>query len=479
MNTFMKYFVIVVVLCNPGLLLGQSEPEKAGKMIDGKFVLNINLNWNAEEIARFARLFDIDSLIINAIFNEQIAFVNDSTEWSARLIGKGQLELSKDFGKDTDAQLGNFILMGQRDHSKPPPPPVIPANYGVNSFTAAGVFSYHDSLACFLLPEYSKARSVFLSGSFNQWSTMQLPMQKTEKGWEVCLQLPAGKHYYKFIVDGNWMYDPNNKLREKDGHRSYNSVVYCYNHIFTLPNESNARKVAVAGSFNSWNQKELEMDKTPAGWELPLYLREGTHAYKFLVDGRWINDPANPDVRPDGSGNYNSFLGIGDTLLFRLKNFPDAESVLLTGSFNAWNTGELLMEKQAGQWQLPYVLAAGNYEYKFIVDGRWITDPLNPFTTGIGEFMNSFIAFKPNHVFSLQGFSGANHVIVTGSFNGWHTKQYRMVFRDGEWVFPINLNYGRHSYKFIVDDEWILDPINPLWEENEFGGGNSVLWIEQ
>ncbi|MBE0661203.1 MAG: glycogen-binding domain-containing protein [Bacteroidales bacterium] len=479
MNKLLKYFVLIIALCYTNLIWGQTEPEKAGKMIDGRFVLNINLNWNNEERARFAELYDLDSLIVSAIFNEQMDFINDSTEWIVRTVRKGQLELSKDFGKDSDAHLEYILFSGQRDHAKPPPPVSIPANYGRNSFTSAEVFNYHDGLACFLLPDQNKARSVFLSGSFNQWSTMQLPMQKTEKGWEVCLQLPAGKHYYKFIVDGNWMYDPNNKLKEKDGHRSYNSVVYCYNHVFTLANESNARRVTVAGSFNSWNQRELDMKRTPAGWELPLYLREGTHAYKFIVDGRWINDPANPYVRPDGSGNYNSFLGIGDTLVFKLKNYPEAGSVILTGSFNAWNTGELLMEKKAGIWQLPYVLAAGNYEYKLIVDGRWIADPLNPFTTGEGDYVNSFVAFKPNHVFKLQGFTDANHVIVAGSFNGWHTKQYRMVFRDGEWVFPVNLAYGRHSYKFIVDGEWILDPANPLWEENEFGGGNSVLWIEQ
>jgi hypothetical protein len=29
----------------------------------------------------------------------------------------------------------------------------------------------------------------------------------------------------------------------------------------------------------------------------------------------------------------------------------------------------------------------------------------------------------------------------------------------------------------IVDKEWKLDPGNELWEENEYGTGNSVLWI--
>jgi hypothetical protein len=30
----------------------------------------------------------------------------------------------------------------------------------------------------------------------------------------------------------------------------------------------------------------------------------------------------------------------------------------------------------------------------------------------------------------------------------------------------------------VVDQKWIIDPTNELWEENEYGTGNSVLWIE-
>lgn len=71
--------------------------------------------------------------------------------------------------------------------------------------------------------------------------------------------------------------------------------------------------------------------------------------------------------------------------------------------------------------------AAGNYEYKFIVDGRWMTDPTNPFSTGHGDYENSFIALKANHIFELKGSAGAKSVILAGSFNGWNTDGYRMV----------------------------------------------------
>lgn len=480
MKNLIKYMLLSVWCLLSLAGNGQSGPEKAGRLENNKFILKIDLKWSEEQKEKLAMLFELDSIVIAKIFEKDFTYINDSTEWNAAMIQQGLVELSKDLGKPSDTWPQDIILSDVTSASKiPSPMPVpAPAAFGVNEFAEDNIFEYRNGKACFTLKGYKDARKVYLSGSFNQWSTMQLPMEKTDSGWKACIALPPGKHLYKYIVDGRWMPDPNNKRRESDGNRGQNSIVFCYNHIFSLDGSADARRVIVAGSFNGWNTRQLRMEKTDTGWELPMYLREGTHAYKFIVDGNWITDPENPVTRPDGAGNLNSFIGIGDTIFFKLRKYPDAKQVILTGNFNEWNHGELLMERVDDTWILPYVLAAGNYEYKFIVDGKWILDPVNPFTVGSGDFINSFLAFKPNHLFELKAFPDANLVIITGSFNGWSHNDYRMVYRDGEWVFPIRLQPGRHSYKYIVDGEWILDPTNPLWEDNEFGSGNSVLWVE-
>jgi hypothetical protein len=477
-----KYLLLLFALLPAAFLYGQTSPEKSGRLDQGKFILSIDLRWGEHQKEQLAELFDLDSILLEKVFQRKLSFINDSTEWSASLLQPEIVELTKEVGKPSENLLHNIILSelaksGKMVLTSPEPPPE-PPSFGINQFTQSGIFSYIGNTACFLLPGYNEAKKVHLSGSFNQWSTMQLPMQRTEMGWTTCLNLPPGKHLYKFIVDGRWMHDPGNKLKENDGQRGFNSVVFCYNYTFDLAGFPDARRVFVAGSFNNWNPKELKMEKSKSGWSLPLFLREGTHAYKFVVDGTWMNDPKNPLQRPDGRGNTNSFLGIGDTMVFRLAGYDDASKVFLSGNFNGWNSGELSMNKVGDEWQLPYVLAAGNYEYKFVVDGKWITDPVNPFTTGSGDFENSFLAFQPNHLFLLEGFPDAKDILVTGTFNGWSRSDYRMVLRVDEWVFPIYLKPGRYSYKFIADGEWILDPANPLWEENEFGTGNSVLWIE-
>jgi hypothetical protein len=53
-----------------------------------------------------------------------------------------------------------------------------------------------------------------------------------------------------------------------------------------------------------------------------------------------------------------------------------------------------------------------------------------------------------------------------------------MTKQDGKWVFPLFLESGKCLYKFIVDGEWIIDPSNPVYESNEVGTNNSVIWIE-
>lgn len=57
---------------------------------------------------------------------------------------------------------------------------------------------------------------------------------------------------------------------------------------------------------------------------------------------------------------------------------PKASKVALTGSFNSWSkSGTPLKKDKNGTWKTDISLKPGRYEYKFIVDGQWWTDPAN------------------------------------------------------------------------------------------------------
>lgn len=360
------------------------------------------------------------------------------------------------------------------------PDPLFPATdngivFGVNRFRNKFPFAVQDSVVTFFLRNNKNAGGVMLAGSFNDWNPDALAMTQTDSGWIAKVKLGPGKYWYKFIVDGSWMIDNDNQLKENDGQGNINSVFYRPNVVFTLNGFTNAKKVFVAGSFNNWKPKELAMVKTPLGWQMPVYLAEGTHTYKFVVDGQWYDDEKNPEKLPDGRGAFNSVIRFGKPHNFELAGFSDAKQVTVAGSFNGWKPDELLMRKTESGWQLNYVLGPGNYEYKFIVDGKWISDPDNPLSSKSSG--NSFLIIDPNYTFRLKGFPNAKQVFLAGDFNGWDPKAYALRREGEEWIFPVHLSVGKHLYKFIVDDKWINDPDNPLWEQNEYGTGNSIVWM--
>ncbi|MCK9423713.1 MAG: hypothetical protein M0Q38_14065 [Bacteroidales bacterium] len=472
---FALVMVILTYTC-----YGQVNPKDACRLEEGRLIFKLDLKWSPEQKQEVAHLFNLDSTVLADAYAGKTKITINGTVWSVRNLTSRIIELSKSLtSKQDSSPFQEDIIMVDDDwenytiettrESTP---------WGINKFTQYKVFQYANGIARFYLPGHQNAQQVFLSGTFNRWSTTQMPMQRSDSGWIIQLRLKPGKYLYKYIVDGRWTSDPFNRQYGREGYIGDNSVVFCYNHWFILRESKNAKNVIVTGSFNNWDERTLKMFKTSYGWALPLYLREGTHAYKFIVDGVWITDPGNKIVRPDGSGHFNSVVGIGESMLFSLKGYPNAKKVMVAGDFNAWNNQELQMMKTTGGWQLPYVLAPGNYEYKFTVDGEWITDPDNPFSVGSGTNRNSILVVQANHTFVLDQSTSAKSVLVSGSFNGWSQDGYRMAIIDHKWKFPIRLKPGKYVYKFVVDGKWIMDPGNELWEENEYGTGNSVIWIE-
>jgi hypothetical protein len=82
------------------------------------------------------------------------------------------------------------------------------------------------------------------------------------------------------------------------------------NTVFRLKGHLEARVVALAGTFNNWNQSELLFAREGDEWVCRVELDPGVYAYKFIVDGNWLLDPANPSTREDEAGNVNNVLEV-------------------------------------------------------------------------------------------------------------------------------------------------------------------------
>jgi hypothetical protein len=473
-----RYTAVLILFFISTSMFAQIDMKNICKISDNRITFLLDLKWTAEEKLAVSDNFDLDSALIEMAFNMQNEFEYDSITWRVKKINNRIIELSKE-GNFTavenityDEKLIRKMLLEElfKRHEK---------EYGINDFKEERIFKYEKGRAVFFLPGFLNAQKVYLSGSFNNWSTLQNPMQFVDSGWVAPITLKPGKYMYKYIVDGNWIIDPNNEQKQQNEHGTFNSVVFCTNHVFKLKKQhKREKKVFLAGSFNNWNPKELRMIEGEDRWYLPIWLKEGTHTYKFVVNKKWLIDSLNPLVREDGKGNFNSVLELGEKHRFYTDSFQNVNKLILTGSFNNWDEYELSMNKTDSGWYYDYTLAPGVYEYKFIADGNWHIDNNNPYTIGQGVYTNSVLIFQANYTFELVGYETANNVSVTGLFNDWNPIGYPMQKEDGKWTFPAYLEKGKQLYKFIVDGEWILDPANPLYEDNQYGTYNSVLWID-
>ena len=64
--------------------------------------------------------------------------------------------------------------------------------------------------------------------------------------------------------------------------------------------------------------------------------------------------------------------------MFKLEA-PEGAMVQIAGDFNDWVPESLHLTEFQGRplWHKTISLRQGSYEYKYLVDGTWITDPAN------------------------------------------------------------------------------------------------------
>jgi 1,4-alpha-glucan branching enzyme len=75
----------------------------------------------------------------------------------------------------------------------------------------------------FVKPE---AKSVCVAGSFNEWNPSRTPLRRISDGtWIGELSGISGRHEYLFVVDGQWVPDPNAKESVQNPFGGRNSVL--------------------------------------------------------------------------------------------------------------------------------------------------------------------------------------------------------------------------------------------------------------
>ena len=66
---------------------------------------------------------------------------------------------------------------------------------------------------------------------------------------------------------------------------------------------------------------------------------------------------------------------------------------------------------------------------------------------------------------------------LAGDFSNWQPVAMRKQ-KTGNFVAIVPVDVGTHEYKFLVDNQWVLDPDNNAWAPNAYGTMNSVAQVD-
>ena len=485
MATLNKIFRICLLwLGFMGWITAFAQPPKNTLQIkNGRMVLTLYKNSKAEDLADMNEKYSLDNLDIqNWMMGKNLETV-EKLGWKIEKMHRDYLVLSyavDGFGNwQDDAAKVNFAGV-HLPNSLLFPLGVFVNDFGYNKTKNPEAIVTANNAITLWLEGYTDAAEVKIAGSFTQWQFGAKPMKKEPGGWRIHLPLENGKHFYKFLVDGRWVLHAANELVENDGKGNNNNVFYIPNHIFRVKGLENRRKVYVSGSFNSWVPRQIALQKKGDWWELPVFLPEGTHTYRLFADQQWMADHSNKDRLPNEFNDYNSVVRIGKPYIFMLEGFQTAKEVYIKGSFNHWKDRELFLTKTDRGWVLPYTPGRGNHYYHYVVDGKKVgPQPIMVKADAKPLLPNDYtLIVGANHTLRLPGFAQAKEVYISGSFNNWAPRSFAMEWKNNGWEIKLCLPPGKHSYKFVVDGNWMIDPDNKWWEDNGQGDRNSVIWLD-
>lgn len=83
---------------------------------------------------------------------------------------------------------------------------------------------------------------------------------------------------------------------------------------------------------------------------------------------------ASTGARPVAQPSASTERPIEKPIDFVLK-MPQATAAALAGTFNGWDQKRTPLRKEGNGWKATLWLPPGRYEYRFVADGEWLSDP--------------------------------------------------------------------------------------------------------
>ena len=287
--------------------------------------------------------------------------------------------------------------------------------------------------------------SAYVKGSWDSNWQKYFYMDEDEAGaWSVTADLSLEDSYeYGIVVNNNWVGDPTNPRIGGSGNSQIlrnpsvnddGSVT-----IFYYPQgEEDVNLLYKLSDETEYTSVDMTTDAYHSALLSATVSAQGDYTYMFEVDGNQTADINCKEATfsigelPEDDASVKSPVVNGNVVTFNYYG-PTSKSVNLAGEMNGWSATatSFTYNKNTGFWTIEKELEPGKYEYKFVVDGNWITDQRN-------EAQSS-----GNSVCYVSGMKGATLDVEAGA----------------EVTLPASLN--------LYDEKGVATEVTPTYEVEE------------
>lgn len=232
-------------------------------------------------------------------------------------------------------------------------------------------------------------QEAYVKGSWSSDWSKYYHMSADENGvWSVTADLSLDSSYeYGIMVNDEWKGDPTNPssdgnsqiLRNPSANTDGSYSIYYY-----PQNNENVTLAYKEAADEAYTTVEMKKDAKHAGLLSASIADAGEYEYYLVVNGKKQEDKNAKSQSfainklPEDDQSVKSPVVEGNQVTFNYFG-PTAKEVKVAGDMTSpvWGDGAKLLtyNEKTGFWSITMELKDGTYQYKFIVDGKWITDP--------------------------------------------------------------------------------------------------------
>jgi len=158
------------------------------------------------------------------------------------------------------------------------------------------------------------------------------------------------------------------------------------------------------------------------------------------------------------------------------------EKVQLAGSFTQWEPVDMEKNSESGseKWALKLDLSPGEYEFKFVVDGKWLHNELLPTKTNDVGSVNNVITVEEKAL-SMSTASSIEAIDEDeiDDDEGWEVIQNPQIEIERKFIVPDNYHERLTAQGFQLQQEFDEVLVDKYYDTNEHALIMEDHWLRQ